>query len=616
DNDTSTGYAWIAIDSFTHDVNPVTVQPVEGFYKSTDTTVMQNHAVTLRDMGVDFIESDLTNNMNWGPGHPQTTYQTDPIYEAGLLAINTFATVSNAPKGMFMASITTWDDNLGTQRLITKNYGSGGTPYMYYPWIPSNSGDLFLQKVSWIYNDIAQYPTKYLYYEGKPLLQFYVSLTGTVFDENNVDQTPDGTLPASWNPVVPNTGGKTIRELFTIRWVGAVMAGSGNTKFVPPSGDTLKAYHGHWSLGDATNQTWAARLNSWGDTPEAVRTNPAGDGSNARDNGNTYKGQWFRAFDVDPLFATICCWNGFSTSGDEKDAEHSSTIEPTTNYFTDTYKTFSRNYITYFKKKRMDIGFYDTIGRTMHLNNRAGIDYNGYTFSFGFETKYLMDRGSGVEALSGDFNGDGKSEFALRNIADGTIAIRYSPYFTVESSGGEPAEKVVTLQAGSQYKAFVGDFNGDGKSDIGFYNSSAGQFIIRYNDGNSNFTTSYTWAWALSGSYQYASTDVNGDGRYDIVYRDPSTGVINIALSKTDGLQTKPTSTYTYSWVSGGYQLYTGEANGDAYGDIGLRETSQGKFYMLKNLNTQNGSTWNFGDQRDYQYTAGDQYLPITGDFR
>ncbi|QTH42816.1 VCBS repeat-containing protein [Cohnella sp. LGH] len=617
DNDNNNTYAWIAIDSFVHDVNTNTVEPVEGFYTSDDVTVMQNHAATLRDMGVDFIESDLTNNMNWGPAHPQTQFQTDPIYEAGLLAFNTFASVSDAPKGMFMAAITTWDDNYGTQRLITKNYGSGGTPYMYYPWIPSNSGDLFLQKISRIYNDIAQYPDKYLNYEGKPLLQFYVSGSGTILDENDVDQTPDGKLPDTWNPVVPNTGGKTIRELFTIRWVGALMAGSGNPKFVPATGDTLKAYNGHWSLCDATNQTWAARKSGWGDTPESVRVTPNADGSVGRENGNTYKAQWNRLLDVDPLFAMISSWNGFSTSGDERDAEHSATIEPTVNYFTDTYKVMTENYISHFKRERMDIGLYDTTARDMFLNNRSADDYDGYAFDFGFETKYAMDRGSGVEALSGDFNGDGKSDFALRNIADGTVAIRYSPYFTVESSGSMPAEKVATLQAGARYKSFAGDFNGDGTTDIGFYDSTVGNFIIRYNDGNANFTTSYTWAWSLSDSYQYASADVNGDGRYDIVYRDPATGTVHLALAKTDGLQTKPTATYSHSWTSGsGYQLFTGEANGDAYGDIGLRATGTGVFYMRKNLNTQTSGAWNFGDEKSYTYKTGAQYLPITGDFR
>lgn len=530
--------------------------------------------------------------------------------------MNEFAKVPNAPKGMFMCAITTWDRNMGVQRDITKNYGNGGTPYMYYPWIPSNSGDLFLQKISRIYNDVANDSSKYLYYEGKPLIQFYVSSSGTILDENDVDVTPNGKMPDSWNPVVPNTGGKTIRELFTIRWVGAIMAGSENPKFVSSSGDTTKAYNGHWSLCDAPNQTWAARYSFWGDTPEAVRTAPNADGSVGRENGITYKNQWARVFEVDPVFAMISSWNGFSTSGDEKDAEHSATIEPTTNYFGDTYKVYTENYIAHFKKERMDIGLYDAVGKWINFKNRDAGDYDGYEFSFDFETEYYMDRGTAVEAISGDFDGDGKTDMALRNPSDGTIAIRYSPYFTVESSGGEPAEKIVTLETGSQYKAFSGDFNSDGKCDIGFYDSAEEQFIIRYNDGDSNFNNSYSWEWSLTGNYQFASADINYDGRHDIVFRNSDNGTITLALAQTDGLQTKPTSIYTFDWVAGGYQLYTGDANGDGYGDVGLRDTTLGKFYILRNLNTQNGSTWNFGDQKEFTWTAGSQYIPFTGDFR
>lgn|GEM_PF-2136626 len=619
DNNNGSTFAWLAVDSIMHDINPTTVEPVLGLYTS-DYNTGRAHAQTLKTMGVDFAIIDNTNNTVWGPSHPQTHLQTDYIYNNTKEIADGFASVAGGPKVSVLLSVTNWDSNVTqVNRSITKNYDSG-TPYMYYPWIPSNAGDLFLQKVGMIYNDMASDSDKYFYYEGKPILFLWVSPAATAYDENGADQLVNGKMPDTWNPVVPNTGGSTIRSLFTIRWVGAFQAGSGNSKFVPSTGDTTKAYNGHWSWEDSTPQTWASRSGGNGDTPEAVTTTPfyrvpslAG-----RNGGATFRNQWERAFDVDPLITVIHTWNEFST-GDEPSSEYSNSIEPTTNYFTDTYKNWAQGYIAHFKKSRMDIALYDSFsgGRQMHFKNRKE-DYAGSTFTFGFESAYGIDLGtSSVEVVSGDFDGNGHTDFAIRDIATGQIKIRYSPFFSAIAVGGQPGEKSLTLEAGSRYRMFTGDFNNDGKADIGFYDSTGGGFVVRYNDGGSGFGTSYSWAWALSGNYQFGAADINNDGRDDIVFRNPATGIITFALTKTDDLQTKPTSIYTYGWATGtGYQLFTGDVNGDGYGDIGLRDTTLGRFYMLDNQNSITGTTWNFSNQQEFDWAAGAHYLPLTGDWR
>lgn len=601
DNHTGSGYAWLAIDGQTP------VIPAIGEYTS-DAESAELHAEMLKDMGVDFALLDNSNNTIWSP--------TDSIWDSSKAIAEGFSAVPGGPKAAIMLSITTWDgDTTRVQRLLTKNYTTG------YPWIPANSGDLFLEKVSRVYNELANDPDKYFYYEDKPLLALFVSASGTVYDEHNVDQTPNGKLADSWNPVIPDTGGAKLRDLFTIRWVGAFQ-NTGNPKFVQTSGDTLKAHNGHWSWEDGTPQSWASRSSVWGDTPESVTVSPyARTPLQERNNGITFDTMWSRAIEVDPTIIVLHTWNEFSTSGDENSPEQSQSIEPTKYHFTDTYAEAAKDYIAHFKSFRMDIGLYDTYGRSIYMVNRKD-DYGSSTMQFGFQSAYAMDRGANVELLAGDFNGDGKTDIALRNIDNGTIAIRWAPYFTVEATGDRPAETIVTLEAGSRYKAFTGDFNGDGVADIGFYDTLGGSggtggFIIRYNDGSAGFSTSYNWAWALSGSYQYSSADINGDGKWDLVYRDPATGTIHLALAGVDGLQTKPTVSYTYSWTAGtGLQLFTGNMHGTAYHGLGLRNSSDGKFYLRRNLNTVTGTTWNFGDEQQYTWATGAHYLPMTGDFR
>jgi len=349
DGNSSSSYAWVAADEIIWDKNPVTVEPLEGFYNSADVTVAENHAETLGGMGVDFLMFDGSNNTIWGPDHPQQQYRDDALYDSAVAVAETFATVPDAPKATMMFSVTTWDsDETRIQRDITRNYDSG-TPYMYYPWIPSNSGDLFADKMGRLYTDLASDPDKYFYYEGKPLLFLYVSAGATVYDQNGVDQTPDGTMPATWNPTVPGTGGQGIRDVFNIRWVSALMSGSGNPKLVDVAGDPLEAHNGHWSFIDKTPQTWAARQTSSGEIVESVVVSPNGDGQEPRNNGATYEAQWERALDLDPVFVTISQWNSFSTSGDERSPEYSSSIEPTTNYFGSYYKELTEDYIAEFK---------------------------------------------------------------------------------------------------------------------------------------------------------------------------------------------------------------------------------------------------------------------------
>lgn len=349
DGNSGTSYAWLAADHVIYDKNPITVEPVEGFYTSDDVDVAKNHAATLGEMGVDFLMFDESNNTIWGPDHPQAEYQSDALYDGALAAAEAFATVPGAPKATMMFSITTWDsDQTRVQRDITQNYDTG-TPYMYYPWIPSNSGDLWRAKIGELYTDLAHDDEKYFYYNDKPLLFLYVAGGGTVYDENNVDQTPDGKMPSTWNPVIPGTGGQGVRDVFEIRWVSALMSGSNNAKLLDLPNDPSRAKNGHWSYVDKTPQTWASVDTPSGPVAESVVVSPNGDGTEPRDGGNTYRAQWERALDLDPTFVTISQWNSFSTSGDERSAEYSASIEPTTNYFGDYYKVLTEEYIAEFK---------------------------------------------------------------------------------------------------------------------------------------------------------------------------------------------------------------------------------------------------------------------------
>src|SRR5260221_5849080 len=69
--------------------------------------------------------------------------------------------------------------------------------------------------------------------------------------------------------------------------------------------------------------------------------------------------------------------------------------------------------------------------------------------------------------------------------------------------------------SGGQTNNFVGDFDGDGRTDIATFNGSAWQVCLSTGSSASGFTCS---SWGGPGSYVYNSVlgDFNGDGRTDI----------------------------------------------------------------------------------------------------
>jgi hypothetical protein len=75
----------------------------------------------------------------------------------------------------------------------------------------------------------------------------------------------------------------------------------------------------------------------------------------------------------------------------------------------------------------------------------------------------------------------------------------------------------------------VGDFNGDGKTDILWQNSSTGQVEIWLMNGTALSSTGNLGnvfpPWSIAGV-----GDFNGDGKADILWRNSSTGQVEIWL--------------------------------------------------------------------------------------
>lgn len=149
------------------------------------------------------------------------------------------------------------------------------------------------------------------------------------------------------------------------------------------------------------------------------------------------------------------------------------------------------------------------------------------------------------KVLPGDFNGDRKTDLLVRN-QNGTWKILFSTGISFISSSFTFNQTVILSGGEYDHRIRVGDFNGDGKTDIlhaigdGFTNPS--YFSVYYSKGTSSgfYYEQYSYNGTLPPQYNYNNSfetgDFNGDGRTDILcVRDILFGTGNLIYFNQNG---------------------------------------------------------------------------------
>jgi len=139
--------------------------------------------------------------------------------------------------------------------------------------------------------------------------------------------------------------------------------------------------------------------------------------------------------------------------------------------------------------------------------------------------------GSGPEALvTGDFNGDGRTDLAVAN--SGAVNSGDNDVSILLGNGDGTFQNQVTYAVGSYPVALVtGDFNGDGRTDLAVANSGSNDVSILLGNGNGTFKNPVTYA---VGSYPVAlvTDDFTGDGHVDLAVAG---GGVSVLLGNGDG---------------------------------------------------------------------------------
>ncbi|MBI3899898.1 MAG: VCBS repeat-containing protein [Gammaproteobacteria bacterium] len=129
----------------------------------------------------------------------------------------------------------------------------------------------------------------------------------------------------------------------------------------------------------------------------------------------------------------------------------------------------------------------------------------------------------GVKVMSGDFNGDGRTDLALTGVPGwASVPVAFSNgngSFNVTNVG---IANFATWSSTAGVKIISGDFNGDGRTDLALTGVLGWASLpVAFSNGNGSFNVTNVGSasfasWASTASVQVLSGDFNADGRADL----------------------------------------------------------------------------------------------------
>ncbi|KAB7846954.1 FG-GAP repeat domain-containing protein [Streptomyces mobaraensis] len=216
---------------------------------------------------------------------------------------------------------------------------------------------------------------------------------------------------------------------------------------------------------------------------------------------------------------------------------------------------------------------------------------------------FVANRGTAGQT-TGDFDGDGKADLAILYGYDREGEDNHTALWTLRSTGrgsfAAPVKVWDNLQAGSgswnwaDSKVTAGDFDGDGRTDIGVLYDEGQDDTKRNRTALWTFTsngpgfdkpvkrwrTTQSWDWKRS---KPVAADFNGDGKADlgILYKEGKdrTGsnrtAFHIGYGRADGINAPKRAwdnndTTTGSWNADAAKPAAGDFDGDGKADLGV----------------------------------------------
>ena len=190
---------------------------------------------------------------------------------------------------------------------------------------------------------------------------------------------------------------------------------------------------------------------------------------------------------------------------------------------------------------------------------------------------------SGYEPVSGDFDGDGKTDLAVYHETSGYWFVLLSTTGSISyQKFGEPG-----------YSPVQGDFDGDAKADLAVYYETSGYWYIL-----PSTTGSISYQKLGEPGYSPVSGDFDGDGKADLTVYQESSGYWFVLLSSNGTMAYQKLGEPGYSPVSGDF-------DGDSKADLTVYQEASGYWFVLLSSS----------GTMAYQKFGEPGYSPVQGDF-
>ncbi len=226
------------------------------------------------------------------------------------------------------------------------------------------------------------------------------------------------------------------------------------------------------------------------------------------------------------------------------------------------------------------------------------------TSLFEGETSFLWSPANqSATQYAGDFNGDGKSDIGLWEKDRGNWYIRYG-----DGTGQFSNQSLYKWNANPEAQPFIGDFNGDGKDDIGVWEKNTGLWYVRYGKGNGQFRKQTSYTWNARSTAQAIAGDFNDDGKGDIGVWENTRG--NWYIRYGNGKGQFSNQSYYYWKANPVAQPFIGDFNGDGNSDVGVWDMNAGEWYLRYG-----DGTGSFSVQSQYNWAAEPTAKVFSGDF-
>jgi hypothetical protein len=207
--------------------------------------------------------------------------------------------------------------------------------------------------------------------------------------------------------------------------------------------------------------------------------------------------------------------------------------------------------------------------------------------------RFTLSYGSlGDLPVPGDFNGDGTADIAIYRADTGLWFVR--GLFDAGVAQGGPGDIPVPRQPYQMRAAIVGDFDGDGSTDVSVYRPSTGGWFVR---------DKFNVQFGDPGDVP-VQADYDGDRAIDVAVYRPSSGRWFV-LGKLN-----------VQYGDAGDRPVPGDYNGDGVADIAVYRPSTGMWYVRGLMAVQFGDSGDIPVPADYDgdgVTNVAVYRPSTG---